>query len=731
MENIFYAVTAIIAVAVVVGLIAILLRQSLVIAFIAVGILVGPVGLDMIGDQEQMRLMAQIGIAVLLFLVGLKLDLHMVRTVGAVALAAALIQSTIVALGGFFLARAFGFSPIASLVLAIALVDASTIVIVKLLSDKREIESLHGRIAVAITVLQDFIVVLAMIGLSALAGAQGNDNHVGTQMLTIAGRGALYLAGVAIMMTLVLPRLLPYVARSAELLLLFAVSWALALAALADVIGLGQEVGAFVAGLALGWSPYREAMGSRLVPLRDFLLLFFFIDLGSRLELGSLGSQIGAGIAFTVFMLVTKSIVVMAVVGLMGYRKRTGFLAGVAGTPLSEFGLIFIGMAAVQGLIGEDAVGLITVIALLSISVSTYLIIYSNQLYLRLSRFLGIFERVHPYREAASGTVESLPGADVILFGLGTYGSAVAEHLLEHGRRIVGVDFDPQALREESPEGLATVYGDAEDPEVFDYLPLTDARWILSALPARDSNLTLLKAVRAHGFDGKIVLSARNGHDAWMLRQAGADLVLCPFADAAEQAADSLTEAMDTLTREAPWPVDVREVRLRPGSAFAGKTIEHVPLRAETGVSIIAVSRAGRSYFDLGPDFRLNAGDRLVLLGEPEDLDHAVEYLERRQSRWEEAPIDPDQFTVTEVRIREGSPWAGRTLAQLDLRRELGVTVIGIRRLAQRITAPAASETIEVGDTVVLAGHASAIEACHQACQGETEQEQTTTDPEA
>ena len=165
MENIFYAVTAIIAVAVVVGLIAILLRQSLVIAFIAVGILVGPVGLDMIGDQEQMRLMAQIGIAVLLFLVGLKLDLHMVRTVGAVALAAALIQSTIVALGGFFLARAFGFSPIASLVLAIALVDASTIVIVKLLSDKREIESLHGRIAVAITVLQDFIVVLAMIGL--------------------------------------------------------------------------------------------------------------------------------------------------------------------------------------------------------------------------------------------------------------------------------------------------------------------------------------------------------------------------------------------------------------------------------------------------------------------------------------------------------------------------------------------------------------------------------------
>jgi Kef-type K+ transport system membrane component KefB/Trk K+ transport system NAD-binding subunit len=711
---IFHEISAIIAIAVVVGVIALLLRQSLVISFIAVGILVGPIGLDMISNQEQMQLMAQIGIAVLLFVVGLKLDLHMVRTVGAVALTAALVQSSVVALGGFFLARALGLGPVPSLVLAIALVDASTIVIVKLLSDKREIDSLHGRIAVAVTVLQDFIVVLAMIGLSALAGTQGDANHVGWQMLTVAGRGALFLAGVAVMMIFVLPRILPYIARSAELLLLFAVAWALVLAALAHTIGLGQEVGAFVAGLALGWSPYREAMGSRLVPLRDFLLLFFFIDLGARLELGSLGSQIGAGLMFTAFLLIFKTIMVMAVVGVMGYRKRTGFLAGIAGTPLSEFGLIFTAMAAGQGLIGDDVVGLVTVIALLSISISTYFIIYSNQLYLKLSRVLTIFERVHPYREDASGNAENLPRADVILFGLGTYGSAIAEHLLDHGKRVMGVDFDPQALHEEFPEGMATVYGDAEDPEVFDYLPLKEARWILSALPARDSNLTLLKAIRDHGFEGKIVLSARTSHDAWTLRQAGADLVLCPFNDAAEQAADSLTEAMDTLTRETPWPVDVREVRLRPGSAFAGKTIEHVPLRAETGVSIIAVSRAGRSYFDLGPEFRLNAGDRLVLLGDLEDLDRASEYLERRQVSKDEAPPDHDQFAAIELHITEDSPWAGRTLAQLDLRRKSGVTVIGLQRQAQRIMAPAATETIQVGDMIVLAGQRTALEACEK-----------------
>ncbi|NLO74795.1 MAG: sodium:proton exchanger [candidate division WS1 bacterium] len=713
--SVFYEITAIISVAALVGLIGTLLRQPLVVSFIAVGILVGPVGLNLVTDYEQVELLASIGIALLLFVVGLRLDLHAVRTLGTVVLGAGVTQIAFIAIAGFFLARLLGFAAVPSLVIAIALVSSSTIIIVKLLSDKREIDALHGRLTVAISVLQDLMVILAMIGLSALAGAKGADNHLVTQMLLTAGRGVLFLAGVGVMMTVVLPRLLPHMARSTELLLLFAVAWALALAALAEVIGLSKEVGAFVAGLALGWSPYRETISARMVPLRDFLLLFFFIDLGLRLDLRLLGGQIGIGLLFALFLLAGKALTVMAVVGLMGYRKRTGFLTGIAMTPLSEFGLIFVGMALGQGHIGDEIVGLITVIALISIGMSTYMIIYSGQLYSRLSRLLTVFERRVPYREAGSGSVESLPQADVILFGLGTYGGAVAKHLLEHGRQVVGVDFDPQVLAAPPKEGLARVYGDGEDPELFDYLPLQRARWVMSALPGRDTNLTLLKAVRERGFDAKVVLSARSQYDARVLEQAGADLVLCPFADAAEQAADSLTEAMETLTREAPWPVDAREVRLRPGSAFAGQTIEELPLRAETGVSIIAISRAGRSYFDPGPDFRLDAGDRLVLLGEPENLERAVEYLERRQLS--EPVQESQQFTVSELQVPEGSPWVSKTLAELNLRRTIGVTVIGIERGEQQITAPTAAEVIQAGDRVVLAGSRSAMETCEGACQ--------------
>ncbi len=139
-----------------------------------------------------------------------------------------------------------------------------------------------------------------------------------------------------------------------------------------------------------------------------------------------------------------------------------------------------------------------------------------------------------------------------------------------------------------------------------------------------------------------------------------------------------------------------------------------MPLRSETGASIIAVSRSGRSHFDPGPEFRLHAGDRLVLLGEPESLQHAVEYLDRRQS--DAGELTPQQFAVSELQMLMDAPWVGKTLAELDLRRRIGVTVIGIQRGDRRITAPAATETIEAGDIILVAGTIEAMDACGEVC---------------
>jgi Kef-type K+ transport system membrane component KefB/Trk K+ transport system NAD-binding subunit len=712
--NLFYEITAIIGVATAVGLLGMLLRQPLVVSFIAVGILVGPSGLGLATDFEQMKLLAQMGIALLLFVVGLKLDLHMIRTMGPVALATGLGQVAFTSVFGYLIAISLGMDTITSIYVAVALTFSSTIIIVKLLSDKREIDALHGRIAVGFLIVQDIVVVLAMIALSSLGTVGDSPGQMFEQFLMIAGKGLLFLAGVALMMMVVLPRLLAKIARSSELLLLFAIAWAVCLAAIGDALGFSKEVGAFVAGVALASTPYRESISSRLVSLRDFLLLFFFIHLGSQLDLSLLGAQISNALIFSAFVLIGNPLIVMIIMGIMGYRKRTGFLAGLTVAQISEFSLILAALGLSMGHIGDNAMGLITIVGLVTIGISTYMIIYSAPLYARLSPLLSIFEKKVPYRESASGNILELPRVDVILFGLGNYGGAVAQHLLEHGKKVVGVDFDPEVLSHLSVEGFSVLYGDAGDPDLFEHLPLQNARWVMSAMPDLEINLLLLKAVRDRGFGGRVVLSARSEQDAGAMERAGADLVLRPFIDAAEQAAEALSVAMDTVARTTPWPVGIREVRLRPGSTFAGRTISDIPLRNETGVSIMAISRAGNSHFDPGPDFRLQGGDRLVLLGEPENLDRAAAYLDQRQLGPEGG--EHSAFAVSELVLPGDSPWVGRTLGDINFRQSYGVTLIGIERGGRRITAPTADEALQPGDRVFVAGTSDAVGVCELSC---------------
>jgi Kef-type K+ transport system membrane component KefB/Trk K+ transport system NAD-binding subunit len=713
-SKVFYEITSILAVAFAVGLVGTLLRQPLVVSFIAVGILVGPAGLNLVADFEQMELLAQMGIALLLFVVGLKLDLQMIRKMGPVALATGLGQILFTSLGGFVIARALGMPVIPAVYVAVALTFSSTIIIVKLLSDKREIDSLHGRIAVGFLIVQDIGVVLAMIALSALRGPTDTSPHILQDILLILGKGLLFMLAVAVMMTVILPRMLRAIARSRELMLLFAVVWAVLLASVGDLLGFSKEVGAFVAGVSLASTPYRESISTRLVTLRDFLLLFFFIDLGAHLDLSLLGAQITPALVFSVFVLVGNPLIVMIIMGLMGYRKRTGFLCGLTVAQISEFSLILVGLGYTLGHLNQETVGLVTLVGLITIGLSTYMIIYSGPLYNRISPLLAIFERKIPYREKAADALESLPRVDVILFGLGNYGREIAKHLQAHGKQVVGVDFDPELSAGYTPEGYVAVYGDAEDPELLEHLPLGKADWVLSALPGLESNLTLLQVLRDHAFTGRVALSARRPDDALLLAQAGADRVLRPFVDAAELAADGLSSAMDQVSEASPWPADIIEVRIQTGALSAGKTISELPLRAETGALIVAVSRAGVNTFDPDPEFRLQVGDRLVVVADPGSHQQVTDFLQQRVLA---GPHEASsEFAVREFAVAPDSPWAGQTLARLDFRRTYGVTVLGIQRADQRLMAPTAQETIQPGDQLLIAGTRSALENCGAHC---------------
>ena len=540
-SNVFDEIAALMAIASLAGALALWLRQPLIMAFIAVGILAGSAGLDWVSASEQVNLFAELGITLLLFVVGLKLDPQEIRAVGPVAIVAGLGQISLTGSLGYLIALATGLSGVAALYVAVALTFSSTIIVVKLLSDKREIDALHGRIALGVLIVQDIAVVLVMIGLSAFGG-EAQHASLGQAVLMFMVKGAAVLLTVGLSARYLLPRLLHSLARSPELLILFAIAWAITLSSLGEALGFSKEVGAFLAGVALASTPYRATLGARLVGLRDFLLLFFFLDLGVHVDIGHLGTQLGPAVVFSVFVLLGKPLMVMTLVGAMGYRKHTAAHTSLALSQISEFSLILGTLGVSLGHISEDVMGLITLIGLITIGLSTYLIIYTSAIYQRLSPWLTLFERKIPKREEAlrdAATVEPRK-ADVILFGLGRYGGCILQDLRQYGLVVLGVDFDPVLVNYWRQQGLWTFYGDVEDPEFTAALPLSQAQWVVSTIPGRNIGLTLLHSLKHHSFKGGVALTCHTLQDVDLLQHEGADLVLLPFRDAAQEAARML-----------------------------------------------------------------------------------------------------------------------------------------------------------------------------------------------
>jgi len=538
----FTLTAGVLAVAAVVGFLASRAKQPLIVAFIAVGIVVGPTGFGWVRDTEPLELFAEIGIAILLFLVGLKLDVKLVRTTGRVALITGLGQVLFTSLVGFLLALLLGMDPTVALYVAIALTFSSTIIIVKLLSDKRELEELHGRIALGFLIVQDIVVVLVMISLSSFGGER--DGSIAAQFGLVALQGAALLVGLAIVMRWVLPTVMKYVATSSELLVVCSVAWAVSIAALSSSLDFSVEVGAFLAGFALASTPYRESLASSLSGLRDFLLLFFFIELGAQLDFSAISSQIPAAIVLSLFVLIGNPLIVMVIMGIMRYPKRVSFLCGLAVAQISEFSLILIALGRDLDHVDNEAVGLVTLVGMITIGMSTYLILYSHQIYERIAPLLSVFER----ERTLDLPDDAHPDIDVIVYGYGRFGKHLVDRLVEDGRGVLIVDWDPRRgltpTVAEHDDQVEIVYGDADDPEYPASLPLAATTWVISTIPRVEVNKVLASSLRKWGYQGRVAVTAHTETDAAgfdeLVASGAIDVVVQPFDDAADDALELL-----------------------------------------------------------------------------------------------------------------------------------------------------------------------------------------------
>lgn len=520
--DVFIELSKILAVTVVVTGIVRTLKQPAMIGYILSGILAGPYVLNIINATTTLTTFSQIGIALLLFLVGLNLNPKVIKDVGKIALITGVGQVVFTSGIGFLIAKALGFTTTVSLYLGVALAFSSTIVIMKLLSDKRDLETLYGRISMGFLIIQDFIAIIILLAISSL----------NSEMSLTAIAFETVLKGVAGILTLflitkhVLPPLTKSIARSQEFLLLFSLAWCFAVASGFHYLNFSIEAGALIAGVTLSMSPYHIEISSKMKSLRDFFLILFFIMLGSQMVFTNILQNLGAILLLSAFVLIGNPLIVMALMGSLGYTRRNSFLAGLTVAQISEFSLIVITMAMSAGHVSNDVLSLVTAIALITFTGSTYMILYANNIYPRISKYLKVFERRG--RKVDQHKHHAEEDHDIILFGYNRIGFDILESLEKIKRKFLIIDYDPDVIAKLSKQGYDCRYGDAEDSEMLDDLNLEKAKMIISTVPEIDTNLLIISKVREVNKKAIIAVVSHQIDDATRLYEEGATYVIMP-----------------------------------------------------------------------------------------------------------------------------------------------------------------------------------------------------------
>jgi Kef-type K+ transport system membrane component KefB/Trk K+ transport system NAD-binding subunit len=509
------------------------LKQPVITGFIFAGLIISFLGYLANENMHIVEGLSQIGVTLLLFLVGLEMSVKELKHVGRPAVLTGLGQIIFTFGGGFFIARAFDLSWLVSFYIALALTFSSTIIIVKLLSEKRDLNSLYGRIVIGFLLVQDLVAIIALV---VLAGLQQGGDNLWLGLSATLLKGMIFVV-ITMLASRVLPRFLGVVAHSAELLYLFSIAWALGVAALAasPLIGLSIEVGGFLAGLALARSAEHFQIGARLKPLRDFFIILFFVALGAQMIAGYgleivsvLGPLMVPIVVFSLFVLIGNPLIVLIIMGILGYRSRTSFLASLTVAQISEFSLILAASGLQYGHLAKEHVLVITVVGIITIFASSYFILLGEKLYTLFRPVVKLFE----FRKTNVENHLLAQGDEmvkhVVVVGVHRMGQSVLHALREAGELFVAVDYDPTVVHDLQAKKLPVVYGDVADPEIQDIVHLSAARVVVSTIPDYQTSKAVLLALKEGGSKAKVIVTASSEHEGLSLYEEGADYVLLP-----------------------------------------------------------------------------------------------------------------------------------------------------------------------------------------------------------
>jgi len=502
------------------GIAARLLKQPIILAYIFAGIAIGVFGFFHLTNKDLFQTFYEMGLMFLLFLIGLEINYSSLRLVGRTSVLIGIAQIILTFIPGFYISRFFNFDIIQSAYIGIALTFSSTIIVIKLLSEKKDINSLYGKISIGFLLVQDFVAILILVFLAGMTDNKIVPNNI---ILTTFKGLALFIAMLWLGRK-ILPMLFDKIARSQELLFLTSLAWCFGVATLTVKAGFSIEIGGFLAGLALANSSEHFQISGRLRSLRDFFILIFFVILGSSLVFSNFSGLALPIISFSLFVLIGNPLIVLIIMGIIGYRKRTSFLCGITTAQVSEFSLILAALGLKLGQLDQRAVSLITAVGIITITLSTYLIVYSEQIFKYLSRYLSIFERRSKKEE---GFVQLEFHKPVILIGAHRIGQNIASHLPKENLLII--DFDPDVITQMRKQNYACLFGDVADSEIIERANLKSSRLVICSSPDFEDNLRLLSEIKNIKNKPKVILRAENEKDAKIFYAQGADYVILPY----------------------------------------------------------------------------------------------------------------------------------------------------------------------------------------------------------
>lgn len=530
-SSIFGQLSLVIAAVAIVSILMRLLRQPLIVGYILTGVVVGPSFLHLIQDKTTFEGFSSIGIALLLFIIGLGLNFDIIRKLGKTVIVVAALEISMMLLLGFLVGRAIGMPPSDALFLGAALTFSSTIIIVKVLNDKREQTRLYGQICIGILLVEDIVATIALLLLSTNNSGGITPEEIGL----LALKGAALALILTLVSTKVLPKLSKFMASSQELLFLFAIAWGFGVATIFSMTGFSLEVGSLFAGVSLASLPYAQEIAARLKPLRDFFVVVFFIVLGEGLELHSLGSALLPAILFSVLVIIFKPLLVMIGLGSLGYTKRTSFKAGLPIAQISEFSLILVVLAQSYNLVSAETSATVTLIALITIGATSYLMHYDDWLYGKLENKLRFFER-HIIKEE----VKTKIAYPIILFGYHKGGHEFTKVFRDMKKRYIVVDYNPEVIELLERRHIHFMYGDATDLELLQEIGIERAKLVVSVMTDFATNLSLVKHVQHENPHAIFICHADTFEEANELYKHGATYVMMPYLIGSERISNFL-----------------------------------------------------------------------------------------------------------------------------------------------------------------------------------------------